>query len=181
MNISLENLLINKIEELTKFRQFYYEYMVFDRTNGHLLISGAKDFYISQHKALSVSSIQEVRSYLLSEIRKEDSYFLDFSDRNIVLGAIVEIEKPLEAKKGYEDDSRLSANFIDNLSEFFQANSKDDGIDFRKDSSDIFIRKIFDIYKQLMHNPMNGEREVLKNEIIESLHHLPQRIQQLSS
>lgn len=51
MKVELENLLITKIEELTQRRQFYYEFMIVDDSNGQIVNIGEGNFTYSKRFA----------------------------------------------------------------------------------------------------------------------------------
>lgn len=69
----VQNLIINKVKELTKQRHFFCEFLVIN--NEHQIVGGGHtDFHIGSRQTVTRNFIQDLKARTLQDMQQENDY-----------------------------------------------------------------------------------------------------------
>lgn len=177
MSKELEQALLKKVKELTKLRYFHYEYIFVDSCQ--IIGKGQGGVTVNRFGCVNQMLLQEIKDSVVEDVKRKGDCPLEFSTENVVLTLIVELEDKDSPKDNNEEEYDSSIAELDRkITEIASVKIEEQGFLSTERLFNIYISKIFDIFKKLMQNPNSSEQQMLNSELLSSLYFLPDEVQQ---
>lgn len=164
MNIERIEELISIIENLQAKRYFHCEYLLVSN-EGNVRTTGNVYYYVGSLTPINSEIIQNIKDYILRSLQQDNVYTLQFSAKNIVLGAFIELE--------------------DNRSEIKKVISREQLVEIIADLSEIelsacnyYVSKLIEVADKVWRTQMPIRKQIFEKEFLPTVALLPIKIRQ---